>query len=194
MIQGTPGGSVLVNHVIWGVCNRSMLCICHCTLRYHITRHRTIVWLLELWIKCCFIRTHFSANHWKILIQRCNSCLCQYWRRCGPHFFPFLEGYGFNLGSILLVLWCELHEWDCQWGIIACLYLFLLKLGMPWCCVPRLYPFIVGLIPVANGSRCPIPDMSCVWQAGLLPQSCGVREGYIVSGVHRTAEVWIWCG
>ena len=35
-----------------------------------------------------FIGTTVSATHWGIFIQRCRSCLCQYWSLCGPHCFP----------------------------------------------------------------------------------------------------------
>ena len=112
----------------------------------------------------------------------------------GPTYFIFLEGCGVDSWSTLLVLWCDMHDWDCQGGILACLYLFLLTLGMPWCCVPRLSPFLAVGIPVENGSGFTIPDRSCVLQYDLLMWAFGVRGGHLISGVHNTAEVWIWCG
>ena len=141
-----------------------------------------------------FIGNTVSVTHWRIFIKSCRSCICQDWSCCGPHFFPLLEGCGVNSGSTSLMLWYKLHAWAYQWGIIACLYLFLLTQGMDWYCIPMLSSFIAEGIPVDNRSRCPRPDRSCVRKSGLLPKACGVRGGHIVSGVCRTSEVWIWCG
>ena len=39
------------------------------------------------------IETPVSATRYRILIQGCRSCLCQDWRRCGPHFFPLFRRF-----------------------------------------------------------------------------------------------------
>ena len=37
--------------------------------------------------------TNFILNHCRIFIQRCRSCICQVWRRCGSHFFPIFGSW-----------------------------------------------------------------------------------------------------
>ena len=167
--------------------------LCHCTIWSHICRFRTIAWLLELWIRCCLSEL-LSLQPIGNFFSRAIGTVCSRTGDVvGPTFSLFLEGCGVDSVSTLLGLWCDLHDWVFQWGILAYLYLFLLQLGMSWCRVPRLSPFLAVEIPVENGSRCLIPDRSCAWQADLLLQAFWVRGVHIVSGVHWTAEVWIWC-
>ena len=192
--QGTPGGSVLVHHAIRRICTIAMTCLCHCTLWSHIYRHHTIVWLLELWIQCCLSELLSLQPIGEYLSRAGVPVYARTEEVVGPTSFLFLEGWGVDYGSNLLVLWCEIHGWAYKWGILACLYLFIVKLEMPWCCVPRLSPFIAVWIPVENGHGCPIPDRSCARQSNLLLRVYGVRGDHLVSGVCWTNEVWIWCG
>ena len=171
-----------------------MTCLFHCTLWSCIHRRRTIAWLLELWIRCCLLEILFMQPIGEFLSRGVGPFYASTGDIVGPISFLFLEGCRVDSGSILLVVWCEMHYWACQWGILPCLYLFLLNLGIPWCCVPRLSPFFARGIPVENGSGCPIQDRSCARKYGLLPRVWGVRGGHLVSGVCWTAEVWIWCG
>ena len=192
--QGTLGGSVLVHHSIWRVCTSAMPCLCYCILWSHICRRRNIAWLLELLIWCCFSKL-LSLQSIGVFLSKAIGPVCASTGDVvGPTYFLFLEGWRVDSGISSLLLWCELHDWVYQWWILACLCLFLLKIGMPWCCVPRLSDFIAVGIPVENGSGCPSPDRSCARKSDLILWVCGVRGVHLVSGVRHTAEVWIWCG
>ena len=170
-----------------------MPCLFHYTLRSHICRRHTIVWLLELWIWCCLSKLLSLQPIVGFLSRDLGPVCASTGVFVGPTSFLFLEYWRVDLGSTSMLLWCELHDWACQWGILACLYLFSLKLGMNWCFVPRPYPFIAGVIPVYNGSVCPSLDRFYAQQAGLIPRSCVVRGFHLLSGVRQTDEVWIWC-
>ena len=65
-----------------------------------------------------FIGTPFSVTHWSIFIQRCRSCMCQYWSPCGTHFFPIFRRWHslfrkYLAGVMICELWLILPMMDC---------------------------------------------------------------------------------
>ena len=170
---------------IWGVWDSVMSCLCNCIQRSHIFRHRTIVRLLGPWRIYCLLEILSMWTIERYLSRDEGPVFARTVGVVGLNYFPFSEGGVLNPGSIFLGRWCVRRDWARQWRIPACLYLFLLKLGMSWCPVPRLSLFILLGITIESRFGCPIPDKSCVWKSGLLLWDCVVRGGHIVSVVHR---------
>ena len=85
---------MLVHHAIWGgMYQRHVMPLSlYPPIPYsQASNHSVTVGVMN---KMLFIGTVVSVTHCRIFTQRCSSCLCQYWSRCGPHFFPLLEGCG----------------------------------------------------------------------------------------------------
>ena len=177
---------MLSRYAIWGVCANSMPCLCHCILWSHIWRHRTMVWLLGLWIICCLLVILYMWSIGRPLSKGGGLVCARNGEVVGPNYLTFSEG-----SVVKLVInfpgggggWCVQNHWDFQWGIIDLLYLFLLKLGIIWCTVPRMSLFLLVVIPTESGFECPIPDKSCVCKVDLLLLACWVRGGHPVSAV-----------
>ena len=89
--QVTPVGSVLVSHSIQGGCSIKIPWLWRCILLSHISRHRTILWMLDSW-RLCYLLVLLYLWTIRGSLSRGEGLACaRYGGVVVPTYFPFSE-------------------------------------------------------------------------------------------------------